>query len=103
MDQAHHFLKPIDQDLQPTPLQDQPFPHPNLNKADTATQLTFSSNSTTLRLALTAVSAELAATKQLAKVIKVANTEVTKPSAATIMATTSNNAAAGAATTEDIK
>jgi len=103
MDPAHRFLKPIDQALQPTRLQDQPFHHPNLSKADTATQLTSNSNSTTPRLALMAVSAELAVTKQLAKVIKAANTEDTKVSAAMPMATTSSNAAAGAATTEDIK
>ena len=101
MDQAHRFLKPIGQDRQPIPLLVRPSPLPNLSKVDTATQLTSSSNFRTVRLALTAVSAELAVTKQLVKAIKAANTGVTKLSAVTTMATTSNNVAAGAAIMED--
>lgn len=103
MDPAHRFLKPDDQALQPILLPARLSLHHNLSKPDTAaTQLTSNNNSTTARLALTVVSAELEVTKQLDKATKVANMEATKVSVATTMATTSN-AAAGAATTEDIK
>jgi hypothetical protein len=101
MDLLHRCLKPDDPAPQPTPLQDQPFLRPNLNKADTATQLTSNNNSITARAALTAASGELEVTKQLAKVTKAANTGVTKLLGAITMATT-RHAADGAATTEDI-
>jgi len=69
-----------------------------------ATQLTSNSNSKTARPALTGVSAEPVLIKQLVKVTKVANMEeATKVSPAITMATTSSNAADGAATTEGIK
>ena len=101
MDLAHRSLKLVDQALQPTLLRDRPFHHLNPSKADTAIQLTSNNNSTTPRLALTAVSVVPEVTKQLARAIKAANTEVIKLSEATTMATTSN-AVVGAATTEDI-
>lgn len=101
MDLLHHSLKPGDQVPQPMPLPDQPFLHLNLNKADTATQLTSNNNSITARAALTVALVELQVTKQLVKVIKGASTEATRHSAAITMAIT-RHAADGAATTEDI-
>jgi hypothetical protein len=101
MDLAHHFLRLVDQDPQPTRVQDQPFLHPNLSKVDTATQLTSNSNFMAARPAHTLVSVELEVTKQLAKATRAANTEATKLSEATTTVTTRN--ADGAATTEDIK
>jgi hypothetical protein len=103
MDRAHRFLKPDVLALQITQLPDLVCLRHNLSRADTpAIQLTFNSNSMAVRPALTADLVEQADTKQLGKLTKAVNTEVTKVLVATTMATTSN-AADGAATTEDIK
>jgi hypothetical protein len=105
MDQAHHCLKLADRDPQQTRPLDQHFLHRNLSKLGTEATLPISSNkamadSTVAKPAAMLVWAELEVTKQEAKGIKTANTEVTKLSEATTMATASSSVEDGVATTD---